>query len=189
MQKLSKRSERRQFTEIRSDLIYKYLPKFKFFTDGYGIFALNISGDITHIRRSGGLAKPGLSDFMMKQEIRVTDASIAIEAVKLMKDITSAPNSIRMLKANTDNYRIFNKSYYRRISGDDSDWRYHATKESDLWTVQMEFIGPPETCIMLPATWNILTDHIGRIKEVRQQYRDISVPEYWITPDDTMQYR
>ncbi len=175
MQKLSKSSELRQFTEIRSDLIYKYLPKFKFFTDEYLIFALNISGEITPLGMGlWSLKNPEISDFMMKQEIKVKDASIAIEVVKLMEDIMSAPNRIGVLKINTNNYKIFDKDMYRRLSGDDSQWKYNVTKENDIWTVKPEYIGSAQH--MAPTISEIVVDNIGRIKEVRQQHRDIRLP-------------
>jgi hypothetical protein len=176
MQELNKSSERRQFTEVRSGLIYKYLPKHRFFTDEYLIFALNLSGEITPLGMGLGSVKPEMSGFMMKQEIKVTDASIAIEVVKLMEDIMSAPSSIKMLRKNINNYKIFDKSMYRRLSGETSHWKYHATIGNGIWTVQMEYIGPPEYSIITPATWEILVDHIGRIKEVRQQHRETILP-------------
>ncbi|MEK7181259.1 MAG: hypothetical protein AAB738_02925 [Patescibacteria group bacterium] len=154
--------EPRKFVEVKSELISKYLPNFRIYTEKYFTFALRVDGDIIEIAKPalGWQAKwvgpgeedyesyyrsPEYSDFMSKQRIQVADSQTAIEVIKLTED-------------------IYNRSGY-----EPSWWEYTASKSRNIWTIRIEWVGPSTYSIILPPVWEIVVDEQSNLKEIRQQ--------------------
>lgn len=168
----------RQFVEICSPLISEYLSQYRVFTDTFATFLLHGSGKIVPLGRGAWVDTgeyPPLyqnrtySSFLSKEKIPVLDSSVAVDMVQLSNDIYNAPAIIRSLMKNTEGYRIFDRHLYQYLLGNDSHWSYKAEKKGNLWTVTMEYVGPPEVSIMEPRIWEIGTDDQGYAIEVRQR--------------------
>ena len=140
------------------------------------LFALSIEGEIVDLE-SGAWSMPNggkysrnhkISDFLKTQNIVVSDANSAIDVAKLVEDISFTPGKVMYLKSNTNNFRIFDKRYYRSILSKELDWKHNVEKRKGYWKITQHYVGPPASIMMQPA-WEIVTNQQDRLVEIRYQ--------------------
>lgn len=145
----------REFFEIKSPYILKYLSNYHIYTTKYSAFAVRKDGVITQIASpaldwsaKGGeqyYTSPKYSQFISEQQIQVENEETAIGIVKLSEDI----------------YRFA----YKLSDG----WKHRATKKDNVWEVHIDFIGPSDVSIVLAPVWEIVTDEQNNVLEIRHQ--------------------
>lgn len=148
----------REFMEIKSPLITKYLPNYRIFTEKYFEFVLGKDGHIICLGETwpGKLPFQSAPDFELMDdsaflrtlEIRVNDARTATEVVKLVRVLHSRnPTTGSELIAN---------------------WVMKTQKKQDFWIITMDFVGPPHVSIMMPPSWKISVDEKNQIMKFKE---------------------
>lgn len=170
-----------QYIEMRSDLVSKYLPRHRIYVieitrmGRSSTFALSITGEITDLGIGDWMAHKGekyfrnrkLSAFLGTQNIKISDPDTAIGITKLTEQISRAPQDVVILRRRTNNFSIFDKRLYPCRCGE-SNWRYKAKKQNNIWRVDKKYVGPP---VMLekPPIWEIVLDENNLFVEMRHQ--------------------
>lgn len=148
----------REFAEIKSQIISKYLVDYRIFTDKHFNFALNKDGHIIVLGKTmpGNFSYSTTPDFETINEssllnrlgIKIINGETAIEVVKLIESIFKIHGSV-----------------------DDSGrkhWTMRAEKVEDIWKIEVKYVGPLGYSIAVPPYWEIVVDSQDNVKEFRE---------------------
>jgi hypothetical protein len=161
----------RQWVEVTSELISKWLPNYRFFVfetfiSGHpSTFALNKAGTIFEVGSgdwSGMDKKPmrnkELSKFLKQNYLKIVDANAAVSAAKLVEELSFTAQTVGGLRYSTKNFRLFDKRFYEGLFYKEREYQYSAEKKNGYWQILQKYIGPPNCCTMHQPDWRLVVD-------------------------------
>jgi hypothetical protein len=103
----------------------------------------------------GPLANPRLTDYMLSQPLALRDSADAIAIARLAEELTQAPSTVQMLKANTCDFAHVDRLLLSQLcAGPENNWKWSARRDGDSWLAWREYVGPPAS-IMAPWLWRM----------------------------------